>query len=72
MPAENLDLFSFKSMKDNKVIIYYDGKSIMTFSNKKGASLKKKLSAKTVAEQKMTLAKLTGNFKRGNERSIVK
>ena len=41
----------------------------MTLSGKKAKQLLDKLIAKTDKEQKMILAKLTGNFKRGNERN---
>lgn len=69
MPQENLELFSFKVSKDDKVMIYYSGKLIMTFSGKKGKSLYSKLTNKTEEQQQMILAKLTGNFKRGNEKN---
>jgi len=72
MPQENLSLFSFKATKDEKVMIYYSNKLIMTFSGKKGSALLKKLSSKNEEEQQMILAKLTGNFKRGNERNLNK
>jgi len=68
MPEENLDLFSYKIAKDAKVMIYYDGKLIFTYSGKKGANLLKKLTGLSDEDQQLFLAKLTGNFKRGNER----
>jgi len=68
MPEENLDLFSYKIGKDNKVLIYYSGKLVLTYSGKKGASFLKKIKGLSSKDQQMIIAKLTGNFKRGNEK----
>jgi len=72
LPKENLDLFKFKIGKDSKVLIYYNGKLLLTYSGKKGESFLKKISGLNIKDQQMVMAKLTGNFKRGNERVAKK
>lgn len=69
MPVENLDLFSYKIGKDTKVMIYYDDRLLLTYSKKKAASFLKKIRGIDYKDQQMIMAKLTGNFKRGNERN---
>lgn len=68
MPIENLDLFSYKIGKDNKVMFYYSGKLLLTYSGKKGESFLKKIEGLSKIDEQMIMAKLTGNFKRGNEK----
>jgi len=69
MPEENLELFSHKIGKDSKVMIYYRSKLLLTYSGKKGESFMKKVKGLNIKDQQMVMAKLTGNFKRGNERT---
>jgi len=69
MPQENLELFSYKIGKDTKVMIYYSGRLLLTYSHKKGASFLKKIRGLDYKDQQMIMAKLTGNFKRGNEKN---
>jgi len=68
MPKENLELFEYKIGKDYKVMIYYSGKLLLTYTKKKAASFLKKISKLNVQDQQMMMAKITGNFKRGNEK----
>lgn len=60
--------FSHQFTKNGKTLISYQGKQIMILSPKKTDDLKKKMVGKNAEEINMILAKLTGNFKRGNER----
>jgi len=60
--------FSHQFTKNGKTLIFYKKKQIMILSPKKTTDLKQKLIGKTADEVNMILAKLTGNFKRGNER----
>ena len=60
--------FSHQFTKNGKTLIFYKKKQIMILSPKKTTDLKQKLIGKTADEINMILAKLTGNFKRGNER----
>jgi len=60
--------FSHQFTKNGKTLIFYKKKQIMILSPKKTTELKRKLLGKSADEVNMILAKLTGNFKRGNER----
>ena len=60
--------FSYKLGKEGKVLIYHYDKQIKVISGKKSKSLIEKLEWSNEDEEQMVLAKITGNFKRGNER----
>jgi len=60
--------FSFKLGKEEKVMIYYYDKQVKVISGKKSKTLIEKLEWANEDEEQMILAKITGNFKRGNER----
>nr|WP_086347707.1 hypothetical protein [Enterococcus sp. 9E7_DIV0242]OTP18758.1 hypothetical protein A5888_000572 [Enterococcus sp. 9E7_DIV0242] len=58
------EAFTFKQGKDNK--------QIMIVKGKKAQKLVEKLLVGTNEENQLLLAKVTGNFKRGNERLVNK
>lgn len=61
--------FEYTVTKDNKMLVYWRNQHIKTVVGKDCLQLKKKLAAATsFAEEQLLLAKVTGNFKRGNER----
>lgn len=60
--------FSYKVTKSNITLIYYHNKQIMILSEKDTSKMLKKISGKSDYEIQLVLAKLTGNFKHGNER----
>lgn len=60
--------FSYTLTKVGKVIISYEGKQIMILSEKESNKILKRISGKSDFDVQMALAKVTGNFKRGNER----
>lgn len=60
--------FSYTTTKDGKLMISYQGKRIMILKQKKAEQILKKLENKAEFEQQLILAKITGNFKRGNEK----
>jgi hypothetical protein len=64
--------FSYKLGKEGKVLIYYYDKQIKVISGKKSKTLIEKLDWANEDEEQMILAKITGNFKRGNERKAKK
>lgn len=64
--------FSYQIGKEGKVLIYYYNKQIKVISGKKSKSLLEKLEWSNEDEEQMILAKITGNFKRGNERNTKK
>lgn len=60
--------FSYKITKSGRTLIFYEGKQIMMLSEKDTKKFAPKLNNKTGIEEQLVLAKLTGNFKHGNER----
>lgn len=61
--------FTFKILKNGNVIVSWHGKQIQTLSGNKAAGLTADLGgASSDREVQMILAKITGNFERGNEK----
>lgn len=60
--------FSYQQTKDQKIHISWKGKVIMTLKEQKALELSRKLEKASGSELQLLLAKVTGNFKRGNER----
>jgi len=59
--------FSYRISKE-KVLIDHNNKMIMVVSGKKAAKLMADLDCADEFEEQLALAKVTGNFKHGNER----
>jgi len=68
MPVKKLNIFSYKITKETKAMIYYNSKLILVYSGKKGENFAKKIKNLSPENQQLMLAKITGNFKRGNEK----
>ena len=64
--------FDYKELKDNKVQIYWNNKPVMLVKGSAAQKLLMKLEKVSGKEIQLTLAKITGNFKRGNEKSLQK
>lgn len=65
----NEEPFDYTVTKDEKVFISYEGKQIKSLKGKEAKRLLAKLqSAGTDKDIQLLLAKITGNFKRGNEK----
>lgn len=60
--------FSYKITKANKALIYYENRMIKTLNDKDTKKLMSKINELDDFEIQLALAKITGNFKRGNER----
>ncbi len=60
--------FDYKVTKANKIIIYYENRQIMMLSEKDSIRLQKRMNNKSEFDIQLELAKVTGNFKHGNER----
>lgn len=66
----NNEIFTFKLSKDNKVFISYEGKQVTILKGKKAESFITKIrQTNSAKEAQLIMAKATGNFKRGNEKS---
>lgn len=64
--------FTYKEMKSGKIFIYYNGKQIMILSEKNSKKILRKLHGANEEQEQLILAKVTGNFKHGNERVVNK
>lgn len=60
--------FSYHVTKASKAIIFYEGRQIKTLNEKETARLFSRIHNKSDFDVQLELAKVTGNFKRGNER----
>lgn len=61
--------FTYKETKSGKILIHYQNKLVTRVSGKKAMRLSSELSTAGTLEAQLILAKATGNFKRGNERT---
>ncbi len=60
--------FTFFTAKNGSVEICRHGKLVTRFGGHRGAKISNQLQLASVAEQQQIMARLTGNYKRGNER----
>ena len=61
------DPFSYKITKSNKTLIYYENRLIKTLKEKETKKFQNSICGKDNFEVQLVLARITGNFKRGNE-----
>lgn len=64
----NNQTFSWKKGKNNKLFIYFNGKEVMVLKEQKAQKLLEELIDSSEEEEQYLLARITGNFKRGNEK----
>ena len=62
------EVFSYKINKDQKVFISYEGTTVTILSGKKAESFISKIKHAKDKDAQLIMAKVTGNFKRGNEK----
>ncbi len=60
--------FSYQVTKDRTVFVFWHGRRVMTVTGRDAEKLLARLERIDADAEQMVLAKLTGNFKRGNER----
>ncbi len=60
-------VFDFRVTKAGLVMLYYHGKHIKTLKGKSAEKFQKQIANATDFEAQLIMAKVTGNFKRGNE-----
>lgn len=60
--------FSYTLTKDGRALVSYFGKRVSVLSGKEVAKLERAVALGDEYGVQLTLAKLTGNFKRGNEK----
>ena len=61
-------IFSYQKSKDDKVFIYWYNQQVMILKNKMAQKFIKQIEGLDDSEKQLVMAKITGNFKRGNER----
>jgi len=61
--------FTFRETKNGEIIISHHGKRATILRGNQATKFKKGLDVATFGEQQQRMARLTGNYKRGNERS---
>jgi hypothetical protein len=67
------EVFTYRVTKDNIVFIDFHGKQVKTLKGKEAEKIIKRIEqAPTDHEVQLILAKVTGNFKRGNEKDASK
>lgn len=60
--------FSYKVFKDNKIFIYWYGKQVTILKGKESERFLAKIQNSDIKEAQLIMAKITGNFKHGNEK----
>jgi hypothetical protein len=62
------EFFSYRVSKDNKVFIFWYGKQVMILKGKESEKFLAKVEKADTLESQLIMAKITGNFKHGNEK----
>ena len=62
------EIFAYRITKDGKVFISYEGKQVVTLSGKRAEEFVRKIQNAEGKDAQLIMAKVTGNFKRGNEK----
>ncbi len=62
------EIISYRKSKENKVFIYWNNKQVMILKNKMAQKFIKQMEGLADRDKQLVMAKITGNFKRGNER----
>lgn len=60
--------FSYRVSKDSKVFIFWYEKQVMILKGKESEKFLSKVAKTDTKDSQLVMAKITGNFKRGNER----
>lgn len=66
------EIFSYRTSKDGKVFISWQGRQVTTLSGKKAEDFTRRIERAEGKQAQLIMAKATGNFKRGNEKSAKK
>lgn len=64
--------FSYSVSKDNKVFIYWHGKQVTILKGKESDKFLARIENADKKEAQLIMAKVTGNFKHGNEKNNKK
>lgn len=62
------DVFAYRVSKDGKVFISWNGRQVSVLSGDKARRFLSDMQGKQGKDAQLLMAKITGNFKRGNEK----
>jgi len=62
------DVFSYRITKDGRVFISWHGRQVTTLKGREAAKFAASIESLDAEQAQLLMARLTGNFKRGNER----
>lgn len=62
------EVFTYRASKDGKIFIAWHGRTVMTLKGKDAERFLARVGGLDEREAQLVMAKLTGNFKHGNER----
>lgn len=63
------DIFSYRALKDGRVLIYWREQHVTTLAGSAAAKFLAKIEPLDGKDAQLVMAKATGNFKHGNERT---
>lgn len=69
MPSED-ETFTYRVTKNGKVLISWRGRVVTTLTSVRASRFRERIDDLDPQAVQLLLARATGNFKRGNERSI--
>lgn len=62
------EIFDYQLTKDGRVRLFWNGKPVKTLSGKEAQKFMQRIDGLSGVDAQLVMAKVTGNFKRGNER----
>ncbi|HNB51154.1 MAG TPA: hypothetical protein PK530_04395 [Anaerolineales bacterium] len=62
------EIFTYQILKNETIRIFWEGRGVMTLGGKRAEKLASELTDANQDEVQALLQRVTGNFKRGNER----
>jgi hypothetical protein len=68
VPRMDAGDFSYQVSKDEKVFIAWRGRRVVTLRGRQAARFRHQIAGMDRAGAQLLMARITGNFKRGNER----
>jgi hypothetical protein len=63
------DVFTYRITKDGKVLISWQGRVVTTLASSRADRFRERVEGLDSQGVQLLLARVTGNFKRGNERA---
>ncbi|MGN7454572.1 hypothetical protein ACTHPH_07140 [Paenibacillus pasadenensis] len=64
----NEEIFTYKRTKNNGIFLYWNGKHVKTLAGKASDRFLSAIAGQDHKGTQLVMAKLTGNFKHGNEK----